>query len=63
MWRDINPFNEAGIPAITYGPRSTTHSFKRALTLESLHQAACAYARLAVDVCNTDKPDTGSLLR
>ena len=63
MWRDINPFNEAGIPAITYGPRSTTHSFKRALTLESLYQAACVYARLAVEVSNTEKPDTGSLQR
>lgn len=55
MWRDINAFNEVGIPAITYGPRSATHSFKRALTIESLYQAACAYARIAVEICNQDK--------
>jgi acetylornithine deacetylase/succinyl-diaminopimelate desuccinylase-like protein len=55
MWRDVNAFIELGIPAITYGPRSATHSFKRALTIQSLHQAACAYARIALEVCNQDK--------
>jgi acetylornithine deacetylase/succinyl-diaminopimelate desuccinylase-like protein len=55
MWRDINAFNEVGIPALTYGPRSTSHSFKRALTTESLYQAACAYARIAFEVCNEEK--------
>jgi acetylornithine deacetylase/succinyl-diaminopimelate desuccinylase-like protein len=57
MWRDINAFNEVGIPALTYGPRSTSHSFKRALTIESLYQAACVYARIAVEVCNEEKVD------
>jgi acetylornithine deacetylase/succinyl-diaminopimelate desuccinylase-like protein len=55
MWRDINAFNEIGIPALTYGPRSTSHSFKRALSIDSLYQAACAYARIAVDVCSEEK--------
>jgi acetylornithine deacetylase/succinyl-diaminopimelate desuccinylase-like protein len=55
MWRDINPFNEVGIPALTYGPRSTIHSFKRALSIDSLYQAACTYARIAVDLCNEEK--------
>jgi acetylornithine deacetylase/succinyl-diaminopimelate desuccinylase-like protein len=55
MWRDINAFNEVGIPALTYGPRSTTHSFKRALSIDSLYQAACVYARIAVEVCNENK--------
>lgn len=55
MWRDINPFNELGIPAITYGPRAAAHSYKRALTIESLYQAACAYARIAVAVCSEEK--------
>jgi acetylornithine deacetylase/succinyl-diaminopimelate desuccinylase-like protein len=55
MWRDINAFNEVGIPALTYGPRSTTHSFKRALSIDSLYQAACAYARIAVEICNEEK--------
>jgi hypothetical protein len=56
MWRDLNVFNEVGIPALTYGPRSTTHSFKRALSIESMYQAACVYARTAVELCNQDKP-------
>jgi acetylornithine deacetylase/succinyl-diaminopimelate desuccinylase-like protein len=55
MWRDINAFNEVGIPALTYGPRSISHSFKRALSIESLYQAACAYARIAVEICNEEK--------
>ena len=52
MWRDLNVFNELGIPALTYGPRSISHSFKRALTIDSLYQAACLYARIAIDLCN-----------
>ena len=56
MWRDANIFNEVGIPAMSYGPRAAAHQFKRALTIESLYQAACMYARIAVDLCNQDKP-------
>ena len=56
MWRDLNVFNELGIPALTYGPRSTTHSFKRALSIESMYRAACVYARTAVELCNQEKP-------
>jgi acetylornithine deacetylase/succinyl-diaminopimelate desuccinylase-like protein len=59
MWRDLNVFNELGIPALTYGPRSTSHSFKRALTIDSLYQAACLYARIAVDLCNQEKSTAG----
>jgi acetylornithine deacetylase/succinyl-diaminopimelate desuccinylase-like protein len=55
MWRDINAFNEVGIPALTYGPRSTSHSFKRALSIDSLYQAACAYCRIAFEVCDAEK--------
>jgi acetylornithine deacetylase/succinyl-diaminopimelate desuccinylase-like protein len=55
MWRDINIFNEVGIPALTYGPRSERHSFKRSIKIESLYQAACVYARVAMDLCNQEK--------
>jgi hypothetical protein len=55
MWRDLNVFNEVGIPALTYGPRGVSHSHKRALTADVLYQAACAYARIAVELCNEDK--------
>ncbi len=56
MWRDVNIFNEVGIPAITYGPRSESHSEKRSFKIDSLYQAACVYARLIVDLCDQEKP-------
>ncbi len=55
LWRDINIYNELGIPALTYGPRAANHAFKRALTIESLYQAACVYARIAIDLCSQQK--------
>jgi acetylornithine deacetylase/succinyl-diaminopimelate desuccinylase-like protein len=55
MWRDLNVFNEVGISALTYGPRAAIHSYKRALTIDSLYQAARVYARTAVDLCNQEK--------
>lgn len=55
MWRDLNVFNELGIPALTYGPRGAAHSHKRALTADVLYQAACAYTRIAVELCNEQK--------
>lgn len=55
MWRDLNVFNEVGIPSLTYGPRGVAHSHKRALSVDVLYQAACAYARIAVEVCNKEK--------
>ena len=55
MWRDSNIFAELGIPAVNYGPRTATHAFKRALTRESLYQAACVYARTAVAICSRPK--------
>ena len=51
MWRDSNVFAELGMPAVNYGPRSATHAFKRALSIESLYQAACVYARTALTIC------------
>jgi hypothetical protein len=55
MWRDINSFNEVGIPAITYGPRSQRHSYRKAITIEAMVQAACVYARTMVDICGQEK--------
>jgi len=57
MWRDINTFNEVGIPAITYGPRSENHTHRKSLTIDSLYQAACVYARTIVDICSQEKPE------
>ncbi|MGH7773975.1 MAG: hypothetical protein ACREQA_17265, partial [Candidatus Binatia bacterium] len=56
MWRDVNIFNEVGIPALTYGPRSETHSHKRSFPTDALYKAACVYARTIVDLCNQEKP-------
>jgi acetylornithine deacetylase/succinyl-diaminopimelate desuccinylase-like protein len=56
MWRDINVWSEVGIPALTYGPRSATHSYRRSFPIEALYQAACVYARTIVDLCNQEKP-------
>jgi acetylornithine deacetylase/succinyl-diaminopimelate desuccinylase-like protein len=56
MWRDINSFNEVGIPAITYGPRSQRHSYRKAITIEAMYQAACVYARTMIDICSQEKP-------
>ena len=55
LWRDINIYNEIGIPALTYGPRAATHAFRRSLTVEQLYQTACVYARIAFDLCNQEK--------
>jgi acetylornithine deacetylase/succinyl-diaminopimelate desuccinylase-like protein len=55
MWRDINIFNELGIPAITYGPRSERHAYRKAITADALHQAACVYARTMLDICSQEK--------
>jgi acetylornithine deacetylase/succinyl-diaminopimelate desuccinylase-like protein len=51
MWRDSNVFAELGIPVVNYGPRSASHAYKRALTIESLYQAACVYACTALAIC------------
>jgi hypothetical protein len=56
MWRDVNIFNELGIPSITYGPRSEHHAEKRAFKIASLYQAACVYTRIILDLCNQEKP-------
>jgi acetylornithine deacetylase/succinyl-diaminopimelate desuccinylase-like protein len=56
MWRDINSFNELGIPAITYGPRSERHAYRKAITVDALYQAACVYARTMIDICSQEKP-------
>jgi acetylornithine deacetylase/succinyl-diaminopimelate desuccinylase-like protein len=56
MWRDVNIFNEVGIPALTYGPRSQSHSYKRSFPIDALYKAACVYARTIVDLCNQERP-------
>jgi acetylornithine deacetylase/succinyl-diaminopimelate desuccinylase-like protein len=56
MWRDTNAFNELGIPAISYAPRSTSHAARKAFKVKDLTDASIAYARIAMDLCNQDRP-------
>jgi acetylornithine deacetylase/succinyl-diaminopimelate desuccinylase-like protein len=55
MWRDTNAFNELGIPAISYAPRSASHAARKAFKVKDLQDAAVVYARIAMDLCNQDR--------
>jgi acetylornithine deacetylase/succinyl-diaminopimelate desuccinylase-like protein len=56
MWRDANPFNELGIPALSYGPRSASHAARKSFKIQDLVNASIVYARIAMDLCNQDRP-------
>jgi acetylornithine deacetylase/succinyl-diaminopimelate desuccinylase-like protein len=56
MWRDTNAFNELGIPAISYAPRAASHAARKAFKVKDLTDAAVVYARIALDLCNQDRP-------
>lgn len=56
MWRDTNAFNELGIPAISYAPRSVSHAASKSFKVKDLTDAALVYARIAMDLCNQDRP-------
>jgi acetylornithine deacetylase/succinyl-diaminopimelate desuccinylase-like protein len=55
MWRDTNAFNELGIPAISYAPRSRAHATRKSFKVKDLTDAAIVYARIAMDLCNQDR--------
>ena len=62
MWRDVNPYNEVGVPSISYGFATgyTQSSARAALAVPSAARASIAdmvatakvYALLALDLCN-----------
>ena len=56
MWRDTNAFNELGIPAISYAPRSASHATRKSFKVKDLTDAALVYARIAMDLCNQERP-------
>lgn len=56
MWRDTNAWNELGIPAISYAPRSVSHAAKKSFRVADLVDAARVYARIAMDLCNEERP-------
>jgi len=51
MWRDITPFNEAGIPSLTYGPASSTGGGNFSVSVADLAVTARVYARAALLYC------------
>ncbi|HEX9495763.1 MAG TPA: M20/M25/M40 family metallo-hydrolase [Candidatus Limnocylindria bacterium] len=56
MWRDTNAFNELGIPAISYAPRAASHATKKSFKVKDLQDAARVYARIAMDLCDQQRP-------
>jgi acetylornithine deacetylase/succinyl-diaminopimelate desuccinylase-like protein len=56
MWRDTNAFTELGIPAISYAPRSASHAARKAIKVVDLQDAAVVYARIAMDLCDQERP-------
>jgi acetylornithine deacetylase/succinyl-diaminopimelate desuccinylase-like protein len=55
MWRDINPYNELGIPAMTYGPGGAIGGGNFCFPLDDMVRAARVYALTALDFCNRPK--------
>lgn len=55
MWRDINPFNEVGIPAVCYGPPRLQDPYSkvgnRAVRIDDLVAATKVYATTALQIC------------
>jgi acetylornithine deacetylase/succinyl-diaminopimelate desuccinylase-like protein len=58
MWRDMNIFNEVGIPSATYGPPFAQDFIegeeREALDVNDLWKAAQSYALVAMEICNTE---------
>jgi acetylornithine deacetylase/succinyl-diaminopimelate desuccinylase-like protein len=52
MWRDTNPFNEMGIPAVTYGPAAGVGGGLFWAEADDFLHAARVYSRIALDICN-----------
>jgi len=50
-WRDTNPYNELGIPAISYGPSAGRGGAQSWTRIEDLVSAARMYARIVMGLC------------
>jgi acetylornithine deacetylase/succinyl-diaminopimelate desuccinylase-like protein len=56
MWRDLNVYNEVGIPSVTYGPAAGSGGGNNTMEVDDLLMASRIYALTALDICNRDKP-------
>ncbi|MCC7162139.1 MAG: M20/M25/M40 family metallo-hydrolase [Anaerolineae bacterium] len=56
MWRDLNVFNEVGIPSLTYGPPLglSAEGWSYFIRRDDVNLAAQLYAMIALDVCNRE---------
>lgn len=56
MWRDVNVFNEVGIPSLTYGPPLglSAEGWSYFIRRGDVNVAAQLYAMIALDVCNRE---------
>ena len=59
MWRDMNVFNEVGIPAVCYGPprqrETISQAQNRAMKIDDLVAATKVYALTILSVCEESK--------
>ncbi len=55
MWRDLNVFNEIGIPAATFGfPRRSDPAVnEKFVDIDDLVDCAKMYALVALDICGS----------
>jgi acetylornithine deacetylase/succinyl-diaminopimelate desuccinylase-like protein len=58
MWRDLNVFNECGIPSVCYGPprqrEALSGAGNRAMKIDDLVQATKVYALTALELCGVE---------
>jgi acetylornithine deacetylase/succinyl-diaminopimelate desuccinylase-like protein len=52
MWRDTNPYNEMGIPSLTYGCGGGSGSGTISFAVDDMIKAAKIYAITAMELCN-----------
>jgi acetylornithine deacetylase/succinyl-diaminopimelate desuccinylase-like protein len=55
MWRDINPFNEMRIPAMTYGPGVSVGAGTFGMKISDLVMGSQLYALTALDLCDQER--------
>jgi hypothetical protein len=55
MWRDLNVYNELGMPAVTFGPGQGTGAGNVSIAVDDLASCARIFARTALEICSTPR--------